>query len=178
MTRYVAGILAAFVITVGVAIGTRADEPEKASAKEVTRVDVPFEEHGYSNFRKPIVIVNAEGLAEFVEQVQKSADRGWNIPKSRLLDPIKAAAGDLKTHNIMILPHAEGSGSVRVTPMAPTRVDGQVRIHIKRNVPEVGTADMAYYMLVYRVDKKVPSIAFDIDGGNFRPNRTVTVANK
>ena len=57
---------------------------------------------------------------------------------------------------------SEGSGSVRhkVTSLADT--DGKLRVHIDRHIPEMGTADMAAWMIVIEVDNILPEPEIDV----------------
>lgn len=130
---------------------------EKATSDTIERVDTPFREHGYSNFNNR-VIASAEGLASFIAAVELQS--GWN-DKSTFISAIEGANIDFSSHNLMLFRITETSGSISLTPQAPTTSGTTVYVDITRNVPSAGTADMAYYALAYAVNKNVTEVHFD-----------------
>ena len=70
---------------------------------------------------------------------------------------------DFGSENILFYRITEGSGSTHLSvgeAIFSSSMD-EVSIDIKRDVPEVGTDDMAYYALAYIVDKSIKKVTFD-----------------
>lgn len=125
-------------------------------------------EHGYSNF-DTTVIDSETALDAFINAVQ--IQESWN-DKEAFLDAANTLDIDFTKENLMLFRHTEGSGSIAVTPQEPQIEDAIATVVIERDVPEVGTADMAYYVFAYRVAKTITEVDFVINGA------PVTVSNQ
>ena len=141
-----------------VATVVRADEPVA-----VRRIPIPAREHGYSNF-ETTVIGSQAALDQFLKGDQQGGDMGWNN-RQEFIEALDRANLDFEKEQLVLLRHTEGSGSVRVE-FHPPRVEGQTVIcRISRTVPEMGTADMAFYCFALAVTKTGPTeVQLTVDG--------------
>ncbi len=134
-------------------------EPEIVSPNDVSSIVIPNREHGYQ-FLENTVIKSSEKFDQFIEDVTNQ--QFWNN-KDAFISVLQSEDIDFNIYNIIIFPHTEGSGSITVTPQEPVWEGGKVIIDIRRDVPEIGTADMAYYAFVYKVSKRIDEIIFVVD---------------
>ncbi len=125
---------------------------------EIVAIEVPFQEHGYRNLPSQI-ISSTESFNEFIVDVDKQ--QGWNH-KDDFLQTIKSKVINYEKNNLFLYRLTETSSSNKLTVSLP-KYDGNnnLIIKIKRDVPEMGDAAMAYYLLAYIVDKKVSQLTFD-----------------
>ena len=133
--------------------------PQKVSAKDVTAIEIPKREHGYQNLE--VNVIRSPGEFDlFLQRVM--SQRAWN-DKDTFISVLQNENVDFENDNIVLFPHCERSGSIKVTPRKPTWEDGEVVIIIDRDVPDVGTADMAYYAFAYKVRKSIKTVVFVVD---------------
>ena len=126
--------------------------------RELVRIEVPFREHGYNNFNSR-VIGSTKGFADFIKEVEQQ--KNWNN-KQDFLSQLQSESINFEKYNLLLYRLTEGSGSVALSPQAPEYTsDNQITVKIDRVAPEVGTADMAYYVLAYKFDKNYPIVIFD-----------------
>jgi hypothetical protein len=125
-------------------------------------VDIPRREHGYSNFES-LVISSSDSMKAFLEQVPEQ--KGWNAAAD-FLQVLQGISMDFKTHSLVLLRHTEGSGGVSIDFNILALVDRRLQCRIARKIPEMGTADMAYYCfgLIVRKDA-VSKIVVDLEQG-------------
>lgn len=132
---------------------------EVSVSSVIEKMDISFREHGYAQFPSK-VITSQDGLDRFLNQVTN--DDNWNS-KEEFLNQLDGIEIDFSSENILFYRMTEGSGSVQLSIQEPTLSpsENEILIEIKRDVPEIGTDDMAYYTLAYRVDKRIKKITFD-----------------
>jgi len=131
------------------------EEPEPgADLVAAEKVQIPFREHGYRNFNTAI-FSNKETLAWFLGN--RVSNDGWN-KKDVFVSAVLNADIDYAKYNLLLYRITEGSGSIGLQPMTPTAEGDLVAITIARTVPDVGTADMAYYALAYKIKKDIEQI--------------------
>ena len=125
----------------------------------LNRIDIPFREIGYEQFPSK-VIASQDEMDRFINQIKNSTN--WN-DKEPFLNQIYGADVDFNSENILFYRMTEGSGSISLSAGEPilSQSKDEVLIDIKRDVPKIGTADMAYYALVYIVDKGIKRVTFD-----------------
>jgi hypothetical protein len=153
--------------------------PHKLTIRRVLarQIPIPAREHGYNTFDST-VIGSPDELRTFLQRIKVDEAAGWNDP-STFKQAIKRAAIDFQHERLVIFRHTESSGSNRVTPRLSVSGDGILRFTIDRKVPEMGTADMAYYAFAFAVDtrriKKAIKVledeekeAFEVSPGNER----------
>ena len=121
------------------------------------KLQTPLREHGYSNLSAAIM-ADQQSYNAFMDRV--AGQSGWN-DKANFASVLTSTNIDFDQYNLVIFPFSEGSGSIGITPQLPSIDGDNLLIEIERTVPEVGTADVAYYALVYRVNKTVKKISFD-----------------
>lgn len=126
----------------------------------ISQLPTPFREHGYSNFNSKIITSQA-GLNTFVAQVEQQ--EGWN-QKDIFLQALQAGQIDFTQFNLLLYRLTEPSGSINLTVQTPMYNGDIIYIQIDKTVPQTGTGDMAYYALVYLVNKSIGQIHFDYDG--------------
>ena len=79
---------------------------------------------------------------------------------------LSGAKVDLTKEALVLLPHEEGSGSIELTFHSPKLKNGTLVCRISRVVPEVQTADMAYYCYAVAVQPEaVRKVELYVDGG-------------
>jgi hypothetical protein len=124
----------------------------------IERVYVPFREHGYSTVY-PKVITTQEIFDSFLAEINEQ--NGWNN-KVEFISVLKNAKIDFSKRNILLYRITETSGSVDLYIQEPvlSKDKSRISVQIDREVPDIGTSDMAYYALVYSVDKRIKEIAF------------------
>ncbi|HEY7773446.1 MAG TPA: hypothetical protein VIC26_09695 [Marinagarivorans sp.] len=123
----------------------------------VQEIDTPFREHGYSNFNT--VILGSQNELDNFTKTQLGED-SWN-DKQSFVSSLLDANTDFDEYNLLIYRLTETSGSNEVQLLAPSVEGGIATILVSRSVPEVGTADMAYYAAAYQVHKSLQEIRFE-----------------
>lgn len=132
------------------------NDPELSTMIE--NIEIPFREHGYSQHSSK-VLSSQEELDSFLTQVGN--DESWNN-KTDFLAKLQDTPIDFSLHNLLFYRITEPSGSIKVVVENNTIAinNNEVTITIERTVPDVGTADMAYYAVAYKVAKSIESITF------------------
>ena len=113
------------------------------------RIPIPKRENGYSRMDS-VVIRSKTEMERLLKRIRGQG--GWNDRKG-FEDAIIKANVDFNREVLVLLRHTEGSGSVQVTFHMPTVRAGTLTCRITRKVPEIGTADMAYYCFALAVSK-------------------------
>ena len=154
------------------------EDDNLAPDTSIKRISIPFREHGYSNFVS-LVFHSQSEFDDFISDVNTQS--AWNN-KADFLQQIQSVSIDFDKENLLLYRFTEPSGSISLTPKAATIENGKITIVIDRNVPEVGTSDVAYYALAYKVNKSIDEVIFD-NGTSVTPvdlttTPTVTVQGK
>ncbi|WP_294958569.1 hypothetical protein [Sulfurovum sp.] len=134
----------------------------------IERISIPLREHGYSALPSKVITTQKE-MNRFLSAVEKESE--WNN-KQTFLDMLRNAHIDFGKYNLLLYRMNENSGSINVDISAPRVKGNTVLIHIKRVTPSMRMADMAYYMLAYKVAKKIGTMTFD------NGKQSVVIANK
>ncbi|CAA6807236.1 MAG: Unknown protein [uncultured Sulfurovum sp.] len=131
--------------------------PETLDKATILKIAIPVREQGYSNFDTQ-VINSQNSLDKFLATVKKQEywNKQENFISSLTLYPI-----DFNKYNILLYRMTEGSGSTVLAVDVPKGTNKHILIKIGRDKPSIGTADMAYYALAYKVAKSVQDITFD-----------------
>ena len=133
--------------------------PNEVSSSDVSAISIPKREHGYQNLE--VNVIRSPGEFDlFLQRVM--SQRAWN-DKDTFISVLQNENVDFENYNIVLFPHSEGSGSISVTPREPVWKKDKVVVIIDRDVPEVGTADMAYYAFAYKVRKSIKTVMFVVD---------------
>jgi len=152
-------LLVLVVISVGMSCASGTN-PE--GAKFFRIVEIPKREHGYSNFVS-IVISSQTMLDSFLEETLFQENMGWNN-REDFEEALNDEAVDFKQEALALLRHTEGSGSIKITFETPVFDEGKLLCRITREVPEVGTDDMAFYCFAIVVNKNaVKEIELTVD---------------
>jgi hypothetical protein len=122
-------------------------------AAAVRVIPIPREEHGYSNFETTVITSHAE-LDAFLKKGADGEQMGWN-DRAGFEKALADANVEFERETLVLLRHTEGSGSVRVDFRAPQVKGRRIICRIDRDVPEMGTADMAFYCFALAVPKAV-----------------------
>ena len=155
-----------FLLIIGTLFVSCASDSKKTTtttktptATNIKNIAIPFREHGYSEQSSKLITSETE-FDKFITQIG-NAD-SWN-KKTETLTILQDENIDFKTHNLLFYRITEGSGSIKLVVKHDkmTIDNNQISIPIDRTVPNVGTADMAYYALAYSVNKKIETITFD-----------------
>jgi len=124
--------------------------------KRYSTLSVPFRENGYSNLQTQL-ISSKEAYDSFVKSV--ATQDNWN-DKNSFISALSSSAIDFSSSNLILFRVTESSGSNILTPKEPQYSGENFTVKIERVVPDIGTTDMAYYILAYLVDKKTQTINF------------------
>ena len=125
----------------------------------ISKITIPVREHGYSNFKTKVIKTKKE-LDTFISDVKNQ--KGWN-KKENFLQSLLLKEIDFNRYNLLLYRITESSGSTVLAVDVPRGSEQNIIIHIGRDKPNMGTADMAYYTLAYKIKKSVNSITFDND---------------
>jgi hypothetical protein len=149
MLKTYLSLCVAFIALVG---RTEAQPAPKVvdDAKGVRRIPIPHREHGYGSFKSQ-VIASQDQLDTFLKQVEKQT--GWNN-RSDFVAAIRKAKLDFTNEALVLVRQREGSGSNRVTFPATELKGDKLICTIVRDVPMIGTADIADYCLALVVPSK------------------------
>ncbi len=152
-------LLSLALIFISCSTDTQKLSTQSATAETIKAIEIPFRENAYANFPSKLIATQTQ-LDAFVTKVGN--DSNWNS-KTDFLEKIQNENIDFKKYNLLLYRMTETSGSNRVSVdnSAITLNNDDVTIKIKRVVPEIGTDDMAYYALAYRVAKEVKKVIFD-----------------
>ncbi len=142
------------------ASATEAHGKDAASSRTIP---IPKREHGYSNFEST-VIASQDDLDSFFLKTFKAKSMGWNNRKD-FEKAIATAKLDFEREALVLLRHTEGSGSVQITFRESLLIKDRIVCQIDRKMPEMGTADMAYYCFALAVVKtKVTQVELKVAG--------------
>ena len=125
--------------------------------KTISRITIPVREHGYSNFETAF-IQTEKSFQEFITKVNEQ--KGWN-KKKNFLESLKLKKIDFNSYNLIIYRITQTSGSTVLSVHKPEGYnEKEIIIKIDENTPEMGTSDVAYYALAYKVAKSVQTVTF------------------
>jgi len=132
------------------------EAPPKVEIKTISQITIPVREHGYSNFETTFITSKIE-LTKFIENIklQKSWKKKKNFLETLLLKKI-----DFNSSNLLLYRITEASSSTVLLVDAPSGNNKHIKILIGENKPKIGTTDMAYYALAYRISKSVIDVTF------------------
>ncbi|CAA6816906.1 MAG: Unknown protein [uncultured Sulfurovum sp.] len=136
---------------------TEQEKPAELDKTSILKITIPVREQGYGNFDTQ-VLDSQKALDNFIETTQKQ--KNWN-QKKNFIDSLTLAPIDFKQYNLLLYRMTENSGSTVLSVDVPKGTNEHILIEIGRDKPDMGTADMAYYALAYKVLKTVQDITFD-----------------
>lgn len=128
-------------------------------------IGVPAREHGYNNFDSR-VINSQKQLEEFLMQIEKQP--GWN-ERAAFVKAMRSGKIEFAKESLLLVRQTEGSGSNRVTFAKPEWREDTLVCKINREVPRVGTADLAYYcfaVAVHRSKAKQAEVWVQVKGAS------------
>ncbi|RUM70178.1 MAG: hypothetical protein DSZ07_03000 [Sulfurovum sp.] len=130
-----------------------------STQKSIKNIPIPFREHGYSQHASQL-IVSKKAFDSFIMQIGNGDN--WN-KKTEVLEALQNANIDFKKNNLLFYRITRGSGSIKLDVDNSNIIlnNNEITINIKESTPSVGTADMAYYALAYKVNKTIKTITFD-----------------
>ena len=132
---------------------------KELSIDVISKITIPVREHGYSNFKTKVIKTKNE-LNSFISDVKKQSN--WN-KKENFLQSLLLKEIDFNRYNLLLYRITESSGSTVLAVDVPRGDERNIVIHIGRDKPNMGTTDMAYYTLAYKIKKSVNTITFDND---------------
>jgi len=148
--------------------GLVTDSKVIASTDNLIAIKIPDREHGYKSF-EPTIIESPDEFEKFIAEVEEQDH--WN-KKDKFMAVLQRDIVDFTTHNIIIFPHTEGSGSIAVTPQEPILENHSAIIVIDRIEPPIQTEDMAYYAFAYKINKSFDKVTF------FVAKKRIEILNK
>ena len=131
--------------------------PDVLNKSSICKITIPVREHGYNNFNTQ-VLSSQHKLDNFIATIKKQ--KSWN-KRENFINSLTLFPVDFSKYNILLYRMTESSGSTVLAVDAPKGSDKHVIIKIGRDKPNIGTDDMAYYALAYKVAKHVQDITFD-----------------
>ena len=133
------------------------------NAALITQIGTPLREHGYQHLQTSVIGSQAKFNA-WIQDIE--SQEYWNN-KDTILSMLNSAPYDnFQTSNLLVYTFMESSGGIQIDVDEPTitqNSDGtrSASIVINRDVPEFGSADVAYYALFYIVDGSISQVNFD-----------------
>lgn len=140
-----------------IVVDTPSKAPKSLNNHTIAKIAIPVREHGYNNFKTQVIKTQTE-LDHFVEEVKQQ--EGWN-KKENFLETLLLKKIDFSYYNLLLYRITESSGSTILSVDAPSGNAKNITIVIGRDEPSMGSSDMAYYALAYKVAKSVSNITFD-----------------
>ena len=131
--------------------------PKGLSTYTILKITIPVREQGYNNFDTQ-VLTSQKALENFIASIREQTS--WN-KKENFISSLTLYPIDFKKYNVLLYRMTEGSGSTVLAVDVPKGDNKHIVIEIGRDKPNIGTADMAYYALAYKVAKEVQDITFD-----------------
>jgi len=133
------------------------EKPTELNESIILKIPIPVREEGYSNFDTQVLSTQNQ-FDNFMAKVNEQ--KSWN-QKENFIDSLTLHPIDFKRYNLLLYRITENSGSTVLSVHVPKGDNRQITIKIGHDKPEIGTADVAYYALAYRVAKSVQEITFD-----------------
>ncbi|MBT3362454.1 MAG: hypothetical protein HN929_02960 [Chloroflexi bacterium] len=161
MKKYVVILLALIILGMGMLSGCTSGNLQ-GDPSQISQLSMPAREHGYGNFESMVITSQSE-LDTFVSEV--NAQENWNN-KTTFINDVASWRIDFAESNLVLYRHTEGSGSVGVTLGDLALSDGIASVNIQRNVPGVGTADMAYYCYAFQVGRDASEMEISVANGD------------
>jgi len=131
--------------------------PDILSKSSILKIPIPVREHGYRNFETQVLSSQSD-LDNFIATIKKQ--KSWS-KKENFISSLTLLPVNFNKYNILLYRMTESSSSTVLAIDAPKGNDKHVLIEIGRDKQNVGTTDMAYYALAYKVAKSVQDITFD-----------------
>lgn len=133
------------------------------NAALITQIATPLREHGYQHLQTGVIGTQAKFNA-WIQDIQ--SQEYWNNKDSILQILNSAPFDNFQSSNLMVYTFMESSGGIQIDVDEPTITQNEdgtrsASIVINRDVPEFGTADVAYYALFYIVDGSISEVNFD-----------------
>ena len=125
-------------------------QPCSSPSDLVSRVSAPMKDSSYLKLSNRVITSQDEYNAFISRTAVKIKETNINFGKS----------------NLIVYRHMENSGSTLIKPKPPVINDRNATINIERIVAKAGTADMVFYGLFYKVDKKIKRITFRSSQGD------------
>lgn len=157
-------LISLFIIIGTIFISCSSDSEKDTTTKTPTAINIknitiPFQEYGYSQQPSKLISSQTE-FDKFITQIGNGDS--WS-QKTEVLTKLQDENIDFKTHNLLFYRMTEGSSAIKLVVQHDkmTINNNQINIPIERTIPEIGTADMAYYALAYAVNKNIETITFD-----------------
>jgi hypothetical protein len=128
----------------------------------VRAIEIPFEEHGYSNFESHAIRSQPE-LDRFIDRISRQQG-SWN-ERTAFITAIQNAKVNFEEEVLCLLRHTEGSGSIQVR-FQQLRFDAKtMTCNVVTRIPEACTCDMAYYCVALAVAaNRVDNVDILVDG--------------
>ena len=122
----------------------------------IAKIAIPVREQGYSNF-DTIVISSKKELNEFVAEIK--VQKNWNHQEN-FLNALELKEINFENYNFLIYRITEASSSTVLLVNKPIGDKSNIIIKIGENSKEMGTSEMAYYALGYKVSKDIAQVTF------------------
>ena len=114
--------------------------------KQISRIDIPLKDQGYSNFKTTIISSQTE-LDQFITTVK--GQNNWDN-KPDFLKKMQSEKHDFSKNNILLYRMTESSDSIKLTPKEPVIKDNKIIIAIARHNAQQRKIQSPSYAPVYR----------------------------
>jgi hypothetical protein len=121
-----------------------------ADGKPFRLIGIPGREHGYGNLKAQVI-----GSQKELDALMKAVEtqQGWNN-REAFLKGLQAGKVNFATEVLVLIRQTEGSGSNRVSLVAPEQKGDKLVCTIQRMVPDIGTDDIADYCFALAVNRE------------------------
>ena len=168
------GLLFSACISNSLIVNDIKEDPKELSTQTISKIAIPVREEGYSNFKTQTLKSQRE-LDKFIEKIKLQIN--WN-KKKNFLETLLLKKIDFSEYNLFLYRINMTSGATVLSVDTPIGDKNNITIKIGQDQPNIGTANMAYYALAYKVAKSVKTIT--IDNGTEKTvieNKSLNTAN-
>jgi len=135
---------------------TERNSSKPAISTDITRLELPFKAQVYNQLTTTLIT----SQAELEQLITTLTSQRYELDKQEQFAQLEKVAIDFSKENLLIYQMSESSGSIALNVKAPTLKGDAAFVSITRHVPEMGTTDMAYYALFYRLSHTIKTITF------------------
>jgi hypothetical protein len=131
--------------------------PQALTTQIISRIAIPVRENGYSNINTQIIKSQQE-LDTFIKNIKLQSN--WN-QKKNFLETLLLKKINFMTDNLFLYRITMVSNLTVLSVEPPIGDKNDVIIKIDQEKPQIGTTDMGYYALAYKISKMVKTITLE-----------------
>lgn len=130
--------------------------PKELNIKTISRVPIPIQEKGYSNF-STMVITSQKQFNTFISKIHSQKD--WS-KKDNFLASLKLEKTDFSKQNLLLYRINRASSSDVLLVDTPKGDKKNITITIGEESEETKKENLSYYALAYKVSKSISKVTF------------------